>query len=73
MSEAGSAGLLARSGPSRNSVSVCCSLLDDAERRRGWARPAPPRSRSDYHVRHRVRAIESLYHEVLEVASQKAA
>ena len=64
--ETGAAGLLAPVGAIAELSDCVLRLLDDAALRARMGRVGAAKVESEYHVRRRVKAIESLYHEVLE-------
>jgi glycosyltransferase involved in cell wall biosynthesis len=64
--EAGAAGLLAPIGAIGELSSCVVRLLDDARLRAQLGAFGAAKVESEYHVRRRVKAIESLYREVLE-------
>ncbi len=66
---AGGAGLLAPVGAIEELSDCVLQLLNDAERRARMGAAGAARVESEYHVKRRVRAIESLYKEILEEAA----
>ena len=66
---ANSAGLLAPVGAIEEMSAHVSRLLDDAALRTRMGAVGKARVECDYHVKHRVKAIENLYHEVLGEAA----
>jgi len=66
---AGSAGLLAGIGAVEELSACVLNLLNDAGLRARMGAAGAARIEADYHVQRRVRAIESVYHEVIAEAA----